>query len=251
MIPEAPRDAVLRIVEESLGTKVEHLGSPSLPTRSISEDSDLTVKHIQNRLPESSPAPPMEKRYFGSVSGMISQLPAASLRQSNQSIPPNKAGFEDLRSVTVTFLSSAEERGDTRATEKERSNEDYFADSKALDAEALSPGEPPEANETLYGYTRSLTPLNLPLARSTSGYGRISDCRRRQAVRARFKVDLAEQLINRSCLMKTMSEAEKQYVPSRMIAILKILLKHGWDVNAPFEMSGRTVFHQPVTFGTG
>lgn len=48
-----------------------------------------------------------------------------------------------------------------------------------------------------------------------------------------------------------MSEAEKEYIPNRMIAILMILLKHGWDVNAPFETSGETVLHQAVTFWTG
>lgn len=48
-----------------------------------------------------------------------------------------------------------------------------------------------------------------------------------------------------------MSEAEKEYVPNRIIATLRILLKHGWDVNAPFETSGGTVLHQAVTFWMG
>ena len=62
---------------------------------------------------------------------------------------------------------------------------------------------------------------------------------------------LAGQLMNRSWLMKTMSEAEKEYVPNQIIAIFKILLKHEWNVNAPFETSGGTVLHQAVTFWTG
>jgi ankyrin repeat protein len=62
---------------------------------------------------------------------------------------------------------------------------------------------------------------------------------------------LAGHLMNRSWLQKTMSEDEKEYVPNQIIAIFKILLKHGWDVNAPFETSGRTVLHQSVTFWTG
>lgn len=51
--------------------------------------------------------------------------------------------------------------------------------------------------------------------------------------------------------MKTISEAEKEHVSSRILAIMTILLKHGWDVNAPIDTSGRTVLHQAVTFWTG
>lgn len=51
--------------------------------------------------------------------------------------------------------------------------------------------------------------------------------------------------------MKTMSGAEEAYVPDRIIAILRVLLKHGWDVNAPFETSGGTVLHQAVNFLDG
>lgn len=51
--------------------------------------------------------------------------------------------------------------------------------------------------------------------------------------------------------MKTMSEAEQEDALSQITAIIKILLKHGWDVNAPFETSGATILHQAVTFWTG
>jgi tetratricopeptide (TPR) repeat protein len=338
MIPEARRDAVLKIVEESLGTNAERLDSSSLLTRSISEDSDLATKRVQSRLSASSLALPMENRCYGPVSAMISQSPAASLRQSHQRIPSNKAGSEDLQSVTVTSLSSAEERSESRATEKERANEDYSTDPEALGAAALSPGEPPEANETFKGKTLSrkeildkigcqpkdriedavcdgdhtafasllnrkedfwrsklrkrVRPERVTALHFAALFGEIDMARRllgssfninevpygytkrltplkfaigaRQVEMVEFLIangakpsepdswsTLAGQLMNRSWLMKTLSEAEKEYVPKRIIAILRILLKHGWDVNAPFETSGGTVLHQAVTFWTG
>lgn len=337
MIPEARRDAVLRIVEESLGTNLEHLDSSSLLTRSISEDSDLAVKRIQSRPSVSPLVLPMENRFYGPISTMISQSPA-TLRQSHQHIPSNTAGLEDLQSVTVTSLSSAVERSESRATEKERANEYCSTGPGALGAEALSPGEPPEANETFkgktlsrkevldkigckpkdriedavcegdhsafgsllnrkkdfwrsklrkrvrpervtalhfaalfgeidmarcllgsnfninevpYGYTTSLTPLKFAIgARQVDMVEFLIANGAKPSEPDSWSI-LAGQLMNRSWLMKTMSEAENEHVPNQIIAILKILLKHGWEVNAPFETSGRTVLHQAVTFWTG
>lgn len=329
MIPEARRDAVLKTVEESLGTKVEHLDSPSLQTRSISEDLDMAVL--------------IENRCYGSVSAMVSQSPAASPQRSHQRIPLNKVGLEDLQSVTGLSLSSAEERSVSRATEKERVNEDYFtydysAYPEALSATALSPGEPPEADETFKGETLSrkeildkigcqpkdgiedavcdgnhlafanllnskknywqsklrkrVRPERITALHFAALFGEIDMARRllgsnfninevpygyttsltplkfafgaRQVDMVEFLIAngakpsmpdswsaLAGQLMNRSWLMKTMSEAEKEYVPNRIIAILRILLNHGWDLNAPFEKTGGTVLHQAVTFWTG
>jgi hypothetical protein len=62
---------------------------------------------------------------------------------------------------------------------------------------------------------------------------------------------LAEHLMSRSWLMKTMSESEKDHVANRIIAIMDILLKHGWNINEPMATSGNTVLHQAVTFWTG
>jgi len=338
LIPEARRDGVLKLLEESLGLKVEHCGLLSVLTRSISEDSDLAVKRIQSRLSASSLGVAMETRCTGPLSAMISQSPPASLRQSHPRIPSNKAGLQDLQSATVTSLSSTEERRESRAIEKERANEDYTAYPEALDAASLSLGEYPKVDETSkgkslsrkeildkvgcppkdgiedavcdgdysafanllnskkdfwrsklrkrvrpervtalhfaalfgeidmaqrllgskfninevpYGYTTSLTPLKFAVGA-------------RQVEMVKFLIGhgakpsepdswstLAGQLMNRSWLMKTMSEAEKEYVPNRIIAIMEILLKHGWDVNAPFEASRGTVLHQAVTFWTG
>ena len=108
-----------------------------------------------------------------------------------------------------------------------------------------------DINEIPYGYSTSLTPLKFAIGA-------------RQVEMVEFLIangakpsdpdswsTLAGQLMNRSWLMKTISEAEKDDVPSRMIAILKILLKRGWDVNAPFDSTGATVLHQAVGFWTG
>ena len=347
MIPEARRDAILKIVEESLGMKVEHHDSSSPLTRSISQDSDLAVTRIQNRLSAYSLGLPLENRCYGPVSAMISQSPVASLRNSHQRIPSNKAGLEDLQSVTVTSLSSAEKRSESRATEKERANEatereraneDYSAYPEALGAAALSPGEPPDADETFkgkllsrkdilnkigcrpkdgiedavcngdhsafanllnskkdfwrsklrkrvrpervtalhfaalfgeidmarcllgsgfkinevpYGYTTSLTPLKFAIGARQVDMVEFLITNGAKPSEPDSWSTLAGQLMNRSWLMKTMSEAKKEYVPNRITAILRILLKHGWDVNAPFETSGGTVLHQAVTFWTG
>ncbi len=337
MIPEARRDAVLKIVEESLGTKVEQLDSPSLRTRSISEDSDLALKRIQSRLSASSLTLPMETPY-NLVSTMIPQSPATSLRQSHLPTWSNKANLDDLRPVAVTPLSSVENGSETRAKEKKRANDDYFADLGALDAAALSPGGPSEANETFNGKTLSRKEIldnikcqprdriedavcegdhsvftsllnkkkdfwrsklrkrvrseRVTALHFAALFGEIDMARRlldsgfninevpfgyttihtplkfaigaRQVDMVKFLIangakpsepdswsTLAGQLMNNSWLMKTLSGAEKQYVPNRMIAILTILLKHGWDVNVPFETSGRTVLHQAVAFWTG
>lgn len=336
MIPEARRDDVLNIVGESLGTKVVRLDSLPLLTRSISEDSDLAVKRVQSGLSASPLASPMESRWYGPVSPMASESPAASLRELQERIPSNKAGLEDLPSVKVKCASSADERSEARATEKERAN-DYSADPETLAAAAPSPGEPPEANETSKGKTLSrketlqkigcqpkdrieeavcdgdhsaiasllsrkndfwrskfrkrLRPERVTALHFAALFGEIDMTRRllasgfnineapygyttsltplkfaigaRQVDMVEFLIangakpsepdswsTLAGQLMNRSWLKKTVSEAEKEHVPNRIIAILRILLKHGWDVNTPFETSGETVLHQAVTFWT-
>ncbi|KAF8846620.1 hypothetical protein BDZ45DRAFT_734130 [Acephala macrosclerotiorum] len=312
MIPEARRDAVLQIVKESLATK--------------------------SRLSTSSLALPMETRSYKSVPAMISQSPAASLRRSYQRILSNKAGLEDLQSVTVTSLASREEKSGSRAIEKNRANEGYSADPETPSTATLIPGEPPEADETFKGKTLSRNEIlnkigcqprdqieeavcnsdhsafdsllnskkdfwrsklrkrvrseRVTALHFAALFGEIDMARRllgssfninevphgystrlthlkfaigaRQVDMVEFLIangakpsepdswsTLAGQLMNRSWLMKTTSEAEQEHVPKRIIAILRILLKHGWDVNAPFETSGGTVLHQAVSFWTG
>lgn len=338
MIPEARRDAILKIVEESLGTNVELPDSSSPPTRSTSEDSNLAVKRIQGGLSPSPLGPPMENRCYGPVSAAISQSPAASLWQSHQRTPSYKVDLEGLHSVTVNSLSSKEERTELEAMEKMRVTEDYPIDPEATGAANLGPSEPPKAkgnfngkslsrkeildkigckpkdriedavcngdhlaftslldrkkdfwrsklrkrvrpervtalhfaalfgeidmarclldsnfniNEVPFGYTTCLTPLKFAVGARQVKMVEFLIANGAQPSEPDSWSTLAGQLMNRSWLMKTMSEAEKEYVPNQIIAILKILLKHGWDVNAPLETSGRTALHQAVTFWSG
>ena len=338
MIPEARRDAVLRIVEESLGTRVEHLDSSSLSTRSNFGDSDLAVTNIQNRLSASSLTQPMENCCYGPVPTMTSQRPAASLQQSTQWITSNKADLEDLQSVTVTSLSSMEERSESGVMEKRRMGEDHPVDAKPFGIVTPSAGEPLKVDETFkgktltrkeildnigcqpkdqiedavcdgdhltfasllsgkkgfwrsklrkrvrservtalhfaalfgeiemaqrllgssfnvnevpYGYTTSLTPLKFAIGARKVDMVEFLIANGAKPSEPDSWSTLAGQLMNRSWLMETMSDTEKDHVPSRMVAILQILLNNGWDVNAPFETSGRTVLHQAVTFWTG
>ena len=332
MIPETRRDSFQKIVEVSLATKVKHRDLSSPPTRSISQDSDLLEKRIQSR-PFASPLPlPTENQRYGPVPAFI------NVRQAEQCITSEKMGLEDLQSVTVTSLSSAEGGRESRDMGKERANESYSPYPGPLRAAALSLGKLPEAdenfkartlsrkeilanigcspkdgledavcdgdypafvkllnskksfwrsklrkrvrpervtalhfaalfgeiimarcllgssfnvNEVPYGYTTSLTPLKFAIGARQVDLVEFLIANGAKPSEPDSWSTLAGQLMNRSWLKKTMSEAEKEYVPNQIIAILKTLLKHGWDVNAPFEPTGRRVLHQAVGFWTG
>ena len=338
MIPEARRDYFQKIVEISLATKVKHRDLSSPPTRSISEESDLVEKCSQSR-PSASPlALPMENHCYGTISAMIPQSPFINVRQAGQCVTSEKVGLEDLRSVTVTSLSSAEGRCESRDMGKERANESYSAYPGPFRAAALSLAKLPEAdenfkartlsrkeilanigcspkdgledavcdgdytafakllksrksfwrsklrkrvrpervtalhfaalfgeinmarcllgssfniNEVPYGYTTSLTPLKFAIGARQVDMVEFLLANGAKPSEPDSWSTLAGQLMNRSWLKKTMSEAEKEFVPNQITAILKTLLKHGWDVNAPFEPTGRRVLHQAVGFWTG
>jgi ankyrin repeat protein len=106
-------------------------------------------------------------------------------------------------------------------------------------------------NEVPFGYSTTLTPLNFAIgARQVIMVALLT---MKGAVPASPDTwsTLAGQLMSRSWLMKTMSEAEKHLVPKRITEIMDILLHRGWDINAPITASGGTVLHQAVCFWTG
>ncbi|CAN9115769.1 unnamed protein product [Alternaria alternata] len=106
-------------------------------------------------------------------------------------------------------------------------------------------------NEVPFGYSTTLTPLNFAIgARQVIMVDLLT---MNGAVPASPDTwsTLAGQLMSRSWLMKTMSEAEKHLVPKRITEIMDILLHRGWDINAPITASGGTVLHQAVCFWTG
>ncbi|KAL8860925.1 MAG: hypothetical protein Q9178_002680 [Gyalolechia marmorata] len=106
-------------------------------------------------------------------------------------------------------------------------------------------------NEVPFGYSTNLTPLRFAIgARQVDMVDfLITNGARPSGVESWSS--LAGQLMNRSWLMKTLSETERECVPGQMIAILKVLLKQGWNVNVPFDAAGVTILHQAVAFWTG
>ena len=106
-------------------------------------------------------------------------------------------------------------------------------------------------NEVPYGYTTSLTPLKFAIGARQVDMVEFLVGHGAKPSEPETWSTLAGQLMNRSWLMKTMSETEMECVPAQIIAIMKTLLKHGWNLNSPIEPSGRTVLHQAVTFWSG
>lgn len=107
-------------------------------------------------------------------------------------------------------------------------------------------------NEVPFGYTTCLTPLKFAIGARQIDMVEFLIANGAKPSEPDSWSTLAGQLMNRSWLMKTMSEAEQEYVPNRIITILNIFLRQGWNVNAPLETSsGRTALHQAVTFWTG
>lgn len=106
-------------------------------------------------------------------------------------------------------------------------------------------------NEVPYGYSTSLSPLTFAIGARQVDMVEFLITNGAKPSEPDSWSTLAGQLMNRSWLRKTMSEVEKDRIPNRIIGILRILLKHGWDINAPYESSGATILHQAVTFWTG
>ncbi|KAF2832182.1 hypothetical protein CC86DRAFT_390339 [Ophiobolus disseminans] len=106
-------------------------------------------------------------------------------------------------------------------------------------------------NEIPFGYSTSLTPLHFAIGARQVDMVEFLVANGARPTEPDTWSSLAGQLMSRSWLVKTMSESEKEFVSHRMILILNILIKQGWDVNAPIETSGKTVLHQAVSFWTG
>jgi ankyrin repeat protein/tetratricopeptide (TPR) repeat protein len=106
-------------------------------------------------------------------------------------------------------------------------------------------------NEIPFGYTSSLTPLHFAIGARQVEMVDFLIANGAKPSEPDSWSTLAGQLMSRSWLMKTMSEAEKDIVPSRIVAIMNILLTCGWAVNESIDKSGKTVLHQAVSFWTG
>jgi ankyrin repeat protein/tetratricopeptide (TPR) repeat protein len=106
-------------------------------------------------------------------------------------------------------------------------------------------------NEIPFGYTTSLSSLHFAIGA-------------RQVEMVEFLIasgakpsepdtwsTLAGQLMSRSWLMKTLSDTDRDTASSRILAIMTILLRSGWNLNEPIDASGKTILHQAVSFWTG
>jgi hypothetical protein len=108
-----------------------------------------------------------------------------------------------------------------------------------------------DVNEVPFGYSTTLTPLNFAIgARQVAMVDFLTANGAKPAGPDTWST-VAAQLMGRSWLVKTMSESERVLVPDRIVAIMKILLRNGWLINAPIAASGNTILHQAVGFWTG
>jgi tetratricopeptide (TPR) repeat protein len=106
-------------------------------------------------------------------------------------------------------------------------------------------------NDIPYGYTTSLSPLKMAIgARQVSMVEFLIGQNARPAEPETWAT-LAGQLLSRSWIEKTLSEADRDVTANRIVSIMNILLKRGWTINAPCEASGSTVLHQAVSFWSG
>jgi tetratricopeptide (TPR) repeat protein len=317
MIPPESRDAILKIVEDSLGMKMEPLDSSLITNSPQSTYSDLSGGRIYSQLSISSPTPPMESRHNDPISFMTSQSSAvglqqpASFQQSYQReysdssplpIQPIAGVQQELRAAALNPGESPEKtdtfkdkplsrkeildnigcqpqnriekavcRGDRSALDDLLQSKKKFWRIKfhtnnaperitALHFAALF-GEINIAqrllisgfniNEVPFGYSTRHTPIKFAIGARQVDMVRFLVANGAKPSKPDSWSTMASQLMNHSWLKMTMSDPEQQYLPSRIVAILNILVKQGWNVNEPFEVSGNTVLHQAVTFWTG
>ncbi|KAL6711798.1 hypothetical protein ACN47E_002841 [Coniothyrium glycines] len=106
-------------------------------------------------------------------------------------------------------------------------------------------------NEIPFGYSTHLTPLHFAIGARQVEMVRFLLANNARPVEPDTWSTLASQLMNRSWLLKTLSDSEKDTVAQSIIAILDILLDAGWQINTRFGAAGGTILHQAVAFWTG
>lgn len=107
-----------------------------------------------------------------------------------------------------------------------------------------------DVNEIPFGYSTSLTPLKFAIGARQVEIVELLVSHGAKPSPPDTWSSLAAQLMNRSWLLKTLSPSEKDSVPTRITAIMKILLRQGWDINGAIERFGVTILQQAVTFRT-
>ncbi|KAJ4382792.1 hypothetical protein N0V86_002015 [Didymella sp. IMI 355093] len=106
-------------------------------------------------------------------------------------------------------------------------------------------------NEVPFGYSTSLTPLHFALGARQVEMVQFLIANGARPVEPDTWSTLTSQLMTRSWLLKTLSDSERDGAADRIIAILEILLKAGWQIDMPYGTIKATVLHQAVAFWTG
>jgi tetratricopeptide (TPR) repeat protein len=106
-------------------------------------------------------------------------------------------------------------------------------------------------NEIPFGYTTNLSPLHFAIGARQVEMVEFLIANGARPSEPDTWSTLAGQLMSRSWLLKTLSDTERETVSPRILAIMTILLRSGWNLNEPIDASGRTILHQAVSFWTG
>jgi len=108
-----------------------------------------------------------------------------------------------------------------------------------------------DVNVVPFGYSTRLTPLNFAIGARQVAVVSLLTANGAKPAHPDTWSTLAGQLMSRSWLMKTMSDSERDLVPHQIIIIMDILLKSGWDIDAPISTAAGTVLYQAISFWTG
>jgi ankyrin repeat protein len=106
-------------------------------------------------------------------------------------------------------------------------------------------------NEIPFGYSTPLTPLHFAIGARRVEMAEFLVSNGAKPVEKDTWGSMAAQLLSRAWLIKTLSESERDGTADRIIGVMNILLKAGWDVNAPIDAKGKTILHQSVSFWSG
>jgi tetratricopeptide (TPR) repeat protein len=154
MIPETRRDAVLRSVEESLGTTVEHLDFSSLLSR-VPAEAHAATECDRSRLSTYTSGAPASGHRDSAAGSVISRSPAATPWQTPASPASEGTTTEDMQSFLKRSPPSAGERKEWGMIEKERPTQRYSSDTRKTDPTLPGSDTLLEATESSKGKTLS------------------------------------------------------------------------------------------------
>ncbi|KAI8932227.1 hypothetical protein NX059_011106 [Plenodomus lindquistii] len=108
-----------------------------------------------------------------------------------------------------------------------------------------------DVNEVPFGYSTSLTPLHFAIGARQMPMVELLLTNGAKPCEGETWTSLAKQLLSRAWMTKTMSETEKDDVPRQILAIFRLLIQYGWNINESSSTNNDTILHQAVAFWTG